>query len=234
MGVFLLPFLLGLTLLTVGYFIFHALMQMEPRRAARILRIAGGCLGLMGGGALFLMRQPLLGFMLASSAGGMLFAELRRPALPKGAPRTSQVETYLLRMTLDHDTGHAEGEIIGGPYSGRLLSGLREDEFEAFYSDCLATDPDALPLLDSWLERQGRRRPGAEGKGSENAPAAGEMTEEEACAILGVPEDASVDAIKAAYRRVIARAHPDRGGTDWLAGRVNAARDLLLKRQKKP
>jgi hypothetical protein len=231
---FLFPFLLGLALLGLGYYGFHALMQMEPRKAARIVRLVAGSLGVVGGGVLLLLRQPMLGIMLASSAGGLLFSELRRPALPKGGPRTSQVETYLLRMTLDHDKGQAEGEIIGGPYIGRFLSGLRDDEFEAFYQDCLQTDPDALPLLDSWLARVGRRRPGAEDEGeaeagSDGPRADGPMTEEEACAILGVPRDASPDAIKAAYRRVIARAHPDKGGTDWLAGRVNAARDLLLK-----
>ena len=51
----------------------------------------------------------------------------------------------------------------------------------------------------------------------------------EARAILGVAQGASPEAINAAWRRVMARAHPDQGGTEGLAARVNAARDRLLK-----
>ena len=54
--------------------------------------------------------------------------------------------------------------------------------------------------------------------------------EAEARAILGVPAGADADAIRAAHRRLVAGVHPDRGGSPDLARRVNAARDLLLKR----
>ena len=56
------------------------------------------------------------------------------------------------------------------------------------------------------------------------------MDAAEARAILGVDRDASPQTIHAAWRRVMARAHPDQGGTEGLAARVNAARDRLLKR----
>jgi DnaJ homolog subfamily C member 19 len=50
----------------------------------------------------------------------------------------------------------------------------------------------------------------------------------EARALLGVASGAGVDEINAAYRRLIARNHPDAGGTEELASRINAARNLLL------
>ncbi len=50
----------------------------------------------------------------------------------------------------------------------------------------------------------------------------------EARAILGVSPRADADAIRAAHRRILADVHPDRGGSTELAGRANAARDLLL------
>ena len=50
----------------------------------------------------------------------------------------------------------------------------------------------------------------------------------EAYALLGLPSDADRDAIVAAHRRLIARNHPDQGGTQALAARLNVARDLLL------
>jgi hypothetical protein len=51
----------------------------------------------------------------------------------------------------------------------------------------------------------------------------------EARALLGVDESADADTIRAAHRRLIALIHPDRGGTEELARKINAARDVLLR-----
>lgn len=53
--------------------------------------------------------------------------------------------------------------------------------------------------------------------------------EEEARAVLGVGPRADAAAIRAAHRRLLAGVHPDRGGSDELTRRVNAARDRLLR-----
>ena len=75
-----------------------------------------------------------------------------------------------------------------------------------------------------WLAVQSRIRPAAP-----RAPVAERMSEAEARAILGVSADATPEVVQAAWRRLMARAHPDQGGTEGLAARVNAARDRLLK-----
>ncbi|MHA3840964.1 DnaJ domain-containing protein [Sphingomonas aestuarii] len=56
------------------------------------------------------------------------------------------------------------------------------------------------------------------------------MSEGEARAVLGVSADADADAIRAAHRRLVTAVHPDRGGSADLTQRLNAARDVLLKR----
>lgn len=53
--------------------------------------------------------------------------------------------------------------------------------------------------------------------------------EMQARAVLGVSVRADADAIRAAHRRLVADAHPDRGGSPERTRRLNAARDLLLK-----
>lgn len=60
-------------------------------------------------------------------------------------------------------------------------------------------------------------------------PFATDMELAEARALLGLDPGADREAIVAAHRRLITRNHPDSGGTEALAARLNAARDLLLR-----
>lgn len=64
---------------------------------------------------------------------------------------------------------------------------------------------------------------------SGGAPAA--MSDDEARRLLDVPADATAQEVRAAHRRLVARVHPDVGGTAELAQQVNLARDVLLRRK---
>lgn len=55
------------------------------------------------------------------------------------------------------------------------------------------------------------------------------MTHDDARRLLEVPIDATTEEIRAAHRRLVARVHPDVGGSADLTRQVNAARDTLLK-----
>ena len=57
--------------------------------------------------------------------------------------------------------------------------------------------------------------------------------ERQARVLLGVSKDATYKDIVEAHRRLIARVHPDRGGTSEQVHEANAARDLLLTRCRK-
>ncbi|MBV9735981.1 MAG: hypothetical protein JO209_08730 [Acidisphaera sp.] len=91
----------------------------------------------------------------------------------------------------------------------------------------------ALPLLgpafrDLFLAR---RRPAAPPPGAARPPPrAGAMGREEALSVLGLPPGAGEAEIRAAHLRLMRAAHPDNGGSDWLATRINQARDVLLGR----
>ena len=58
----------------------------------------------------------------------------------------------------------------------------------------------------------------------------GDMSVEEAYAILGLSAGADAEAIKEAHRRLMVKLHPDHGGSDYLATKINRARDVLLHR----
>ena len=54
------------------------------------------------------------------------------------------------------------------------------------------------------------------------------MPPSEARALLGIGDGATLQEIRDAHRRLIARVHPDAGGSAELATRVNTARDALI------
>ena len=55
------------------------------------------------------------------------------------------------------------------------------------------------------------------------------MSRSDAARLLEVDPDADAETILAAHRRLIAKVHPDAGGSAELAARVNQARDTLLR-----
>jgi len=80
------------------------------------------------------------------------------------------------------------------------------------------------PMIWQWMA-PGKQIPGAQGR---PPPPRGSMTRTEALEILGLKPGASDIDIRAAYQRLMRAAHPDAGGSDWLAARINQARDTLL------
>jgi DnaJ family protein C protein 19 len=83
------------------------------------------------------------------------------------------------------------------------------------------------PLLwQRWRAGSGGRVGG--GSGPRARSSTGPMSRQEAYEVLGLRPGASTVEIREAHRRLMRGAHPDVGGSDWLAARVNQARDILL------
>lgn len=87
-----------------------------------------------------------------------------------------------------------------------------------------------IPILFPWRGTRWRRTAGGGRGGGDAGPArsGSTMTFKEAAEILGVAPDASDEEIKAAHRDLMARNHPDKGGSPWFARQLNEARDVLL------
>ena len=153
-------------------------------------------------------------------------SRMKAGASPGPTPgQTSEVETEFLRMRLDHDTGEMDGTVLQGRYEGRALRGLGLPELLELLDECRA-DRKSMAVLEAYLDRvhedwRGHRRP-PPGRSPDG------MNEDEARAVLGVGPDATREEIVQAHRRLMQRLHPDRGGSDYLAAKLNAAKDLLL------
>ncbi len=134
-------------------------------------------------------------------------------------------------MSLDHDTGRMDGEVIAGTFSGRRIGELGLEELLALVAECERADPSSVSILESYLDREHgdawreARRGGGEGRPSGGTA---EMTVDEALEVLGLEAGASHDDIVAAHRRLMQKLHPDRGGSGFLAAQINRAKDLLL------
>ncbi|TWS98528.1 molecular chaperone DnaJ [Reyranella sp. CPCC 100927] len=221
--------------------------------AGNVRRVALGSAAIAGGGLVLaiLARNPLLFLQFAPFALPFLFWWWRRRRATQGlgagwgSPGTqsaagdgvSTVRTAWLEMTLDHASGAMNGHVLQGTQAGRALDSLAEAALVALRVEC-ATDTDSVRVLEAYLDRRfgpdWRQRPGGDASrdgGSAGASDHGprtDMSVEEALAVLGLKAGATADDIRAAHRKLMLLNHPDRGGSDWLAAKINRARQVLL------
>ena len=233
----------GLLLLLLWLARLFATARVETIRKAAVYGAAtlGGAALLLvlltGRGAQALWTIGLFAPLLWRWGQGALAARRfgRRDAAPGGAgggPEETAVETATLAMRLDHASGRMSGTVRRGRQAGRDLAALTLVELLALLAECRAGDPESVPLLEAWLDRVEPDWRAAEaaapGGGAGGAGPGGRMSREEALAVLGLAEGADAATIRAAHRRLMRAAHPDQGGSDWLAARINQARDVLL------
>ncbi len=167
-----------------------------------------------------------------------------------GSGRVSEIKTDYLHMYLDHDSGQLGGTVVQGTMAGRDLDTLGLDELQALYGDCCGAQDQSQTVLETYLERRpdcsgwqnwqasrdandnGNGRAGNDSEQAGSGFRSGEMNAGEARKILGVSEEATREDINRAYQVLIKAVHPDHGGSDYLASKINAARSLLLQLYK--
>ena len=154
-----------------------------------------------------------------------------------------EVETDLLRMRLDRATGDVTGAVKTGDFAGRDLGSLDRNDLLELLAEAQGLDAQSASLLEAYLDRRfpdwreperssgggwGRRRESSGGGGRDRARGSDEMDEREALEVLGLESGAAPEEIKQAHRRLMAKLHPDSGGTTFLATQINRAKDILL------
>ncbi len=178
---------------------------------------------------LFLTRFiPLLGG-LRNAFGGSMGGFDPFGTARNDAPDTSETQTSELKMELNHQTQELSGTVLKGTFTGRTLASLSKEELLVLYAEL--EEQQSIRLLSSFINRY---HPDIEvdTADEDDAPSKSEDTMDvaKACAILGVEETASKEEIIEAYKRLIQRLHPDKGGSSYLSSELNEAKKVLLER----
>jgi hypothetical protein len=219
------PLLIAAAWLAVSLLRTHG-AALPPRMARRL-----GAAALVAAALSLLARQLPLAVALAAAGAGLLLS--RNSASGAGSARqrpgggaSSRVATAVLEMTLDPADGSMDGEVRAGAFAGRRLSDMDRRDLLSLAAEIDADDDASLRLLSGYLDW--RFPDWRDQTRARTEDAAGQMSQGEALRVLGLDESADAEAIRAAYRRLMMKVHPDQGGSAELAAQVQAARDALL------
>jgi hypothetical protein len=150
----------------------------------------------------------------------------------KSGGQVSRVRSAFLEMEMDLDSGAMRGVILAGPREGTRLESL---DVPTLVGLLAGIDEESRALLAAYLDRRDpawREHAQSDAAPGLGGPASGPMTHQEAYQILGLEPGAAAEEIVSAHRTLMKRLHPDLGGTNYLAARVNEAKDTLLRQHR--
>ena len=225
-------FIIALVIVFGGLWLIRTFARATPAQSKGLSKkLAGGALIVVSavlaltGKAQF--AAPLFAIGLALIGHASAFPN-GFPWANKSAGQKSRVATSILAMELDHDSGKMSGLVLSGPFKNARLEDMNLDNLRALYTQCAGVSDQSLSLLEAWLDRH---KPEWRDiwKGERRAPnfGAGAMSVEEALAVLGLKAGATPEDVKNAHRRLMKEFHPDRGGSDYLATKINQAKEML-------
>ncbi|PCH59885.1 MAG: molecular chaperone DnaJ [SAR86 cluster bacterium] len=152
----------------------------------------------------------------------------------RSSGQCSTIRTDYLLVELQHDSGVMDGSVLKGEFQGMQLSQLNLEQLLSLLQDC-QKDADSFQVLEAYLDRSQSDWRESIDKGSANTSAIADdtmMTRNLALEILGLNEadneQVSTEKVVKAHRSLMQKMHPDRGGSDYLAKKINAAKDYLV------
>lgn len=235
------PVLLGAALLILILMLLRAFAFADPKALVRVIRYTGaGALGAITL-LLFFTGRVAPAFFLGSMAWGLATGghiwPVGWPHFPgtgnwrskPAAGGSTSVRTPWIEMELDHDSGEMHGTVVKGAHAGSGLDQLTRDEAVALFREAGLDDAETGRLLEAYLDRRFGPEWRADFADDHAAtPSRTGMSRHEALKVLALSEGATDEEIRAAHRRLILQNHPDRGGSDYLAAKINEAKDVLL------
>jgi len=229
------------------YFILRWQYRKNPARFTKKLLYWGGILFLVG--LLLLVATGRLHWLSAVVAGlvavaGKAFSLLRylpilrsiRSALGlknTAQERFSRLESRYFKMALNPQSGEMDGLVLEGEFQGRKLSDLDSNELQQLWHECQQQDHESALLLAAYLSRYYKKGHfhTQDFAGQSEGGASDAMSRAQALDILGLTDPVEEKEVIQAHRRLMQKFHPDRGGSNYLAVKINAAKEFLLQHQ---
>ncbi len=241
-------FLFGVALLAAAVFLARWYTTTTPETLWRAIRWIG--IGIAGALVLFFLFRGgfhflwvLAVFLLPWLLRARAIRNVAKSARGPSGGQRSTVRTRFVDMELDHDTGEMDGIVKRGAQKRRRLSDMALDDLIDLLREAAAEDAQSAQVVQAYLDRMhgsdwreaagaagvdGGEHQGSGGNRDRGAASTGRMSRAEAFDVLGLSADAGEDDIKAAHRKLIREYHPDHGGSDYLAAKINEAKDVLL------
>lgn len=228
-------FLLGVTALFVGLLALTGLARADIAALARQLRFGCGVAALTAAGVLVLRGAVTYALPLATLGAWLLWGHggasaMGWPGQAGAQGRRSRVTTAHLEMELDHETGAMRGRVVAGRFKDRDIETLTPAELARLWQEVNFNDPASAQLVEAYLDRTHPSWREDLARETTAPRADGAMSRAEAYGILGLQPGASESDIRRAHRELMQKVHPDHGGSDYLAARINAAKETLLGR----
>ncbi len=227
-------FFIAVAILIGGYWLIRKFGALQPAQSRAFTRKLAGSAMVGLSGLLALRGATQIAVPLFLAGLGLIGASTNfAKGFSWGEKKTGQksgVSTSVLAMELDHDTGAMKGRVLKGEFAGQNLADLNADQLQKLHTICVSARDQSAALLESWLDRNSPawREEWAHG-GKSSASKSTAMTMDEALAVLGLRKGASNDDIRNAHRKLMKDYHPDKGGSDYLAAKINQAKDVLLQ-----
>jgi len=235
-----------LTLPVLAYFLVKSLQDrfsFSPRQTRILFLIVAfllviGVLVLLGRlpiGAIFAPLGAALAFMLRFLPTLLrilpmwqIFRSSSVSANPKSEGQSSTIRTEYFLMELQHDTGNMDGSVLRGSYSQRRLSELSLEELLEVFQEC-QPEPDSAQVLVAYMDRNYPDwRETSQENTYEDLVVDAQIDRKLALEILGLNEPFNGEDVINAHRQLMQKLHPDRGGSDYLAKKINLAKDFLI------
>ncbi len=230
--------ILGFAALAIGLLVLRAFGRANPTKVARRITVGGGVVSLLAAGVLALRGLAPVAIPLAMLGSWLLWGSTSGPwgggRARKSQGQTSRIVTDHLEMELDHDTGEMRGRVLKGLFADRNIESLTPADMALLWQDCRITDPQSAQIIEAYLDRVHAtwRDDVARGESKMGSGPGGRMTPKEAIEILGLGPGASEDEIRSAHRDLMLKLHPDRGGSTYLAAKINEAKDVALEQDR--
>lgn len=235
----ILKLILAIAIIIAAFSFMNSLKKLTPaERRSRLLKgiAVAVIIGIVIGA--FTGRVPIAAGLVALGATAMKFGlrwglPLMKIWFAKTGGNATFRSQYLV-VSINVSGSDIQGKIIRGEFEGKALNELSDEQLKKLHQFFNEHDKKSYYILSAYIRSRGFTQNQQYQQQNNAPPPSTQTSREEALEILGFNANSenkhpSKKEIIQAHRQLMSKLHPDKGGNDYLAAKVNAARETLLK-----